>query len=222
MILLLSFPGTCLLYLFIVCSIKFYFVVCMCAGFLCFLLSPTFLWVLSSCVVGMKCESELECWVSLYKVSVWLLVVGFFFEEFCQFCHFLVFVCHFHEKLVDASRDFRIGVTAGTLTDLIERAKIKLEIPSSNSVRVVLEQDGTEIDDNDYFNTLDPDTSLMVLRHHEMWTPYKSILSWVFSFVYIHSSTSYILIYFEEQAKHFLYGNLNILNPSVEFSACLQ
>ena len=78
---------------------------------------------------------------------------------------------------MDASRDFRIGVTAGTLTDLIERAKIKLEIPSSNSVRVVLEQDGTEIDDNDYFNTLDPDTSLMVLRHHEMWTPYKSSLS---------------------------------------------
>lgn len=77
-------------------------------------------------------------------------------------------------KIVDAQRELRMGLTAGSLDELEDRAKTKFQIPVSEHIRIVLETDGTEIDDNDYFDTLDPDTSLMILCEDERWTPYKS------------------------------------------------
>lgn len=77
-------------------------------------------------------------------------------------------------KIVDAQREIRMGLTAGSLDELEDRAKTKFQIPLNLPIRIVLELDGTEIDDNDYFDTLDPDTSLMILCEDERWTPYKS------------------------------------------------
>ncbi len=79
---------------------------------------------------------------------------------------------------MDVGREVRLGLTASSLLDLMDRARIKFEISPDALVRIVLEADGTEIDDNDYFTTLEPDTCLMVLcGEAEKWTPYKSILT---------------------------------------------
>ncbi|CAG7819867.1 unnamed protein product, partial [Allacma fusca] len=80
-------------------------------------------------------------------------------------------------RVVDAGRDIRMGLTATSMTELVDRIRYKFDIDMDIPIRIVLEQDGTEIDDNDYFITLEPDTSLMVLRHHEKWTPYKSMMA---------------------------------------------
>lgn len=80
-------------------------------------------------------------------------------------------------KLVDASREIKLGLTASSLIDLISRAKVKFHIELDQYIRIVLENDGTEIDDNDYFNTLEPDTTLMILVEEEKWTPYRSFLT---------------------------------------------
>ena len=80
-------------------------------------------------------------------------------------------------KVVDADRDIRMGLTANSMTELLDRVRYKFQIDPATPIRIVLEQDGTEIDDNDYFITLEPDTSLMVLCHGEKWTPYKSMMS---------------------------------------------
>lgn len=80
-------------------------------------------------------------------------------------------------KVVDADRDIRMGLTANSMTELLDRVRYKFQIDPSTPIRIVLEQDGTEIDDNDYFVTLEPDTSLMVLCYQEKWTPYKSMMS---------------------------------------------
>ena len=81
-------------------------------------------------------------------------------------------------KVVDAEREVRMGLTASSLLDLMDRARMKFEISPDALIRIVLEADGTEIEDNEYFSTLEPDTSLMVLwGEDEKWTPYKSILT---------------------------------------------
>lgn len=38
-------------------------------------------------------------------------------------------------------------------------------------MKVVLEQDGTEVDEEDYFSTLERNTSLMLLAPNEKWVP---------------------------------------------------
>ena len=81
-------------------------------------------------------------------------------------------------KVVDVTREQRIGLTASSLFELVERARVKFDIGLTVPIRVVLEVDGTEIDDNDYFTTLEPDTPLMILcGEDEKWTPYRSILT---------------------------------------------
>lgn len=81
-------------------------------------------------------------------------------------------------KVVDVTRELRIGLTASSLFELVERSRVKFHIGLTVPIRVVLEVDGTEIDDNDYFITLEPDTPLMILcGEDEKWTPYRSILT---------------------------------------------
>jgi len=80
-------------------------------------------------------------------------------------------------KVVNSTREIRLGLTASSLIDLISIAKVKLDLETDHFIRVVLEVDGTEIDDNDYFNTLEPDTTLMILVEEEKWTPYRSFLT---------------------------------------------
>lgn len=72
-------------------------------------------------------------------------------------------------KIVDVTREKRFGIVANSLEDLVSRACEKLGI--SGSVKVVLEQDGTEVDEEDYFITLERNTSLMLLTSEQSWEP---------------------------------------------------
>lgn len=74
-------------------------------------------------------------------------------------------------KICDVNRDKKKGIVAASLEDLLTKVPEKLGLPVDN-LTVVLESDGTEVDDEDYFSTLDPDTSLMILHGQEKWGPY--------------------------------------------------
>lgn len=75
-------------------------------------------------------------------------------------------------KLCDLEREKRKGVVATSLEDLLSKIPEKLGFPADNaSITIVLESDGTEVDDEEYFATLEPDTSLMALQGPERWCP---------------------------------------------------
>lgn len=76
-------------------------------------------------------------------------------------------------KITDAARENRKGVVATTLDDLASKVTEKLQIPENNDskITVVLEADGTEIDDDEYFATLEANTSLMILVGEQKWLP---------------------------------------------------
>lgn len=70
-------------------------------------------------------------------------------------------------KITDAARENRKGVVATSLENLTSKVPEKLGI--TGDVTVVLEVDGTEIDDEEYFATLEPHTNLMILQGHQKW-----------------------------------------------------
>jgi DNA fragmentation factor alpha subunit len=104
-------------------------------------------------------------------------------------------------KVVDLTREKRKGVVATTLQDLIVRGKCcsyscqpqqspskilfmehfhfffvflardKMSLPKDIPVKIVLEQDGTEVDDDEYFSTMERNTTLMVLINDQRWLP---------------------------------------------------
>ncbi|XP_032516640.2 DNA fragmentation factor subunit alpha-like [Danaus plexippus] len=73
-------------------------------------------------------------------------------------------------KICDMNREKKKGIVASSLEDLIGKVPEKLGLPPEN-LTVVLECDGTEVDDEEYFSTLDPDTALMILHGNEKWSP---------------------------------------------------
>lgn len=54
---------------------------------------------------------------------------------------------------------------------LIATGKDKLGVPASEPVRLVLESDGTQVEDGEYFRTLANNTVLLLLRQGERWYP---------------------------------------------------
>ncbi|XP_058798593.1 DNA fragmentation factor subunit alpha-like isoform X2 [Phymastichus coffea] len=76
-------------------------------------------------------------------------------------------------KLVDHNRENKKGITASSFKELIYIARTRFEIPIHMQMMIVLEQDGTEIDDEDYFATLESNTILMILQNNQKWTPVK-------------------------------------------------
>lgn len=76
-------------------------------------------------------------------------------------------------KITDLSRETKKGIVAESLEELTSKVRDKLNIENIENVRVVLETDGTEIDDEEYFATLDTNTSLMILQEGENWMPPK-------------------------------------------------
>lgn len=51
-------------------------------------------------------------------------------------------------------------------------AQQKLDINENEPIKVVLESDGTEIDEEDYFDTLETNTLIMILKSDQKWSPY--------------------------------------------------
>ncbi|XP_031640706.1 uncharacterized protein LOC116352335 isoform X2 [Contarinia nasturtii] len=74
-------------------------------------------------------------------------------------------------KIWDSWRNVRKGLVVGSFEELLVRGKDKLCVPASEPVRVVLECDGTQIEDGEYFRTLANNTVLLLLRQGERWFP---------------------------------------------------
>ena len=63
---------------------------------------------------------------------------------------------------------------ASCLEELVQTSRTKLQYPDTKDVQVVLEEDGTEVDDDEYFQTLEPNTTLMLLYQEDRWSPFVS------------------------------------------------
>lgn len=50
-------------------------------------------------------------------------------------------------------------------------ARDKMDLPKDIPVKIVLEQDGTEVDDDEYFSTMERNTTLMILINDQRWLP---------------------------------------------------
>ena len=77
-------------------------------------------------------------------------------------------------KVLDRLRTTKKGLMAGTLEELIRSGKEKLSYLAEQEVIVVLEEDGTEVDEEDYFQTLEENTELILLHSGERWSPFVS------------------------------------------------
>uniref|UniRef100_A0A8C5LU24 Lipid transferase CIDEB n=2 Tax=Leptobrachium leishanense TaxID=445787 RepID=A0A8C5LU24_9ANUR len=79
-------------------------------------------------------------------------------------------------RICNHDRGVRKGVTAGTLRELIAKAMDALFL--TGIVSLVLEEDGTVLDTEDFFETLDDSTVIMVLEKGQKWNPKKGVLSY--------------------------------------------
>ena len=77
-------------------------------------------------------------------------------------------------KVLDRMRTSKKGLMAGSLEDLIRSGKEKLSYSPEQEVVVVLEEDGTEVDEEDYFQTLEDNTELILLHTGDRWSPFVS------------------------------------------------
>merc|ERR1711997_1259272 len=68
-----------------------------------------------------------------------------------------------------------IDVTANTLEQLIKLGREYLQYSLIEEVYLVLDEDGTEIDEEEYFQTLAENTVVMLLHKDETWKPVSSI-----------------------------------------------
>lgn len=75
-------------------------------------------------------------------------------------------------KIFDRNRESKKGVMAESLEELISRGKAKLNYAVDKKVYVVLEEDGTEVDEEEYFQTLPANTLLMLLYVGDRWSPF--------------------------------------------------
>uniref|UniRef100_A0A0B7BH20 CIDE-N domain-containing protein n=1 Tax=Arion vulgaris TaxID=1028688 RepID=A0A0B7BH20_9EUPU len=73
-------------------------------------------------------------------------------------------------KVQDIGRVKRIGITARNLKEVIQKGKNKLQIPKEEDVTLVLEDDGTIVDSENFFETLPSQTVFVFLKEGEKWT----------------------------------------------------
>ncbi|NXU49174.1 CIDEA protein, partial [Turnix velox] len=71
-------------------------------------------------------------------------------------------------RVSNASRSSRKGIVASTLQELIIKALDAFLI--SGIVTLVLEEDGTVVDTEEFFQSLDDNTHFMVLEVGQKWT----------------------------------------------------
>lgn len=67
-------------------------------------------------------------------------------------------------------RKRRHGVVAGSFEEAVQKGSIKLGLPDPTAVTLVLEEDGTVVDE-DYWETIPADTKLILLSADEVWKP---------------------------------------------------
>ncbi|XP_034262584.1 lipid transferase CIDEB [Pantherophis guttatus] len=76
-------------------------------------------------------------------------------------------------RVCDHKRNIRKGLMASTLEDLLNKARETLLI--SGMVFLVLEEDGTLVETEEFFQILEDNTALMVLQKGQKWTHGKSL-----------------------------------------------
>ena len=69
-------------------------------------------------------------------------------------------------KIQDGLGIKRIGITASSLKDLTKKASQKLKL---SEVSGVVLEDGTEIDDDDYFRSLPANSVIVILGPNQSW-----------------------------------------------------
>ncbi|XP_063299925.1 lipid transferase CIDEB [Pelobates fuscus] len=79
-------------------------------------------------------------------------------------------------RICSHDRSVRKGLTAGTLRELIAKAMDALFL--SGIVSLVLEDDGTILDTEDFFDTIEDGSVIMVLEKGQKWTPKKGVLAY--------------------------------------------
>lgn len=86
-------------------------------------------------------------------------------------------------KIQDPERKIgRLGITASSLNDLKKKAADKFSVPTSEMI-VVLEEDGTEVHEERYFETLPEQTAFVILRKGQFWDGCKLICYYVIQFL---------------------------------------
>lgn len=70
-------------------------------------------------------------------------------------------------KIKDVTRAIKKAVVAGTLDEV--RAKAAEKFGRTELPNIHLDSDGTEVDDEDYFQTLEPNAELIVVFPGEQW-----------------------------------------------------
>jgi CIDE-N domain len=120
-------------------------------------------------------------------------------------------------KIWDSWRNIRKGLVVGSFEELIVRGNVnyifvikqkkvndiivllgkdKLGIPASEPVRLVLESDGTQVEDGEYFRTLANNTILLLLRQGERWYPTGGFCNFSHLFIHNFSFLSFSLSHF--------------------------
>lgn len=67
-------------------------------------------------------------------------------------------------------RKRRYGVVASSFDEAVQKGAAKLGLPDPTTVTLVLEEDGTAVDE-DYWETIPADTRLILLSGDEVWKP---------------------------------------------------
>ncbi|KAM9321521.1 lipid transferase CIDEB [Gastrophryne carolinensis] len=79
-------------------------------------------------------------------------------------------------RVCSHDRSARKGVTAGTLRELVAKAMDAFFL--TGIVTLVLEEDGTWLDTEEFFETLEDGSVIMVLERGQKWSPKKGVLSY--------------------------------------------
>lgn len=74
-------------------------------------------------------------------------------------------------KVWNANRNVRKALVVGTYDEFLRKGRDKLCVSVGEPVRIVLESDGTQVEDGEYFQTLPENTIFIVLRPGEAWAP---------------------------------------------------
>ncbi|EFX71643.1 hypothetical protein DAPPUDRAFT_16993, partial [Daphnia pulex] len=75
-------------------------------------------------------------------------------------------------KLVSQDRRIKKGVVAGNMEELMQKGITRtLFNLGSENIQIVLEEDGTEVLEDEYLLFLDNNTKLMILPSNNQWNP---------------------------------------------------
>lgn len=113
-------------------------------------------------------------------------------------------------RVCDPKRSVRKGVTAGTLKELLHKARETLLV--SGIISLVLDEDGTVVETEEFFEVLDDNTTLMVLSKGQKWSAPKGSSSFALSREKPKNSQDIARITFDiyKLNPRDLFGSLNI------------